>query len=706
VGFRGGYRTSLVDWAPLALVGLASACTSNGIASRDGGAGGFGGLAFDAGGDGIGTIIGDPDRSHDAAGQAGGGQGGSTGGAGAATGGAPGAGGALGAGGVGGAGHSATIPIAINPCRLLGIGYVISMDVSPDGALVAYGSIEGGVTLIGVVDFVARRTITAHAANVTAVAFSPDSTRIASADAAGNVALWNVADGSPIWSAAPLDGSVEGLALSSSGTVWALTANGLYAIDGASGSHAAASPGTGAAALALSPDGQTIALGGTDGGVRLLAAPGLTPTTSIAAANPGGVTALRISGDGQKLVTGGADGTTALWDLAGNLLTRISQPGAPVTSVDVNADGSLLAASEDRTPSVRAFKPDGTVLADWDVFPFFTRLSVDGKYLISMSHGARVDRDPVDTTQTATAQVWQDFYTAAAFSPDGRYVAEAVFDDIRLWDTLTGEMVRLLDATPPILTPADGIAFSPDGSALARNDYNHNLWVLGTADSALLADDTGVTGGYSVAYSPDGQWLATTGPSTVMLWRASDGTSGPTGFVGSGGKAPTAVAFSPDGQMLAVGDGGGNVVLWSFPGGTLVAEFAAVPAAVQQIGFSPDGTRLAVGDAYDSPALFGPDGTKIAVWPRALSSSFTFSFDGDYLATIVEGSLVTEPNGVGTDEVDILLSSPATGAPAATYTSVANTSNQSFFLEGILAFAPHDHRLLVASDLGTVLCLP
>jgi WD40 repeat protein len=430
---------------------------------------------------------------------------------------------------------------------------------------------------------------------------------------------------------------------------------------------------------------------------------------SIAAANPGGVNALRISGDGQKLVTAGADGTTALWDLQGNLLTRISQPGAPATSVDINTDGSLLAVGEGRTPSVRAFKPDGTVLADWDVFPFATRLSVDAHYLISMSRGSRVDRDPVDGT-TATALVWDDFYTAEAFSPDGRYVAEAVYDDIRLWDAQTGAMVRLLDATPPIVTPADGIAFAPDGGALARNDYNHNLWVLGTADSSLLADytgvDTGLGGGYSVAYSPDGQWLATTGPAYIMLWHVADGTSGPTGFVGSGGMAPTALAFSPDGQTLAVGDGSGNVVLWSFPGGTTLAQFPAVTGAVQQLGFSPDGTRIAVTNRNGPPVLLGLDGTKIASWSQGISPYFAFSFDGDYLASFLEGPLVTNSSGVGTDEVDIRLSSPVTGAPVATYTSVIYTNVQAFYVYGILASAPHDHRLLVGSTLGTVLCLP
>jgi WD40 repeat protein len=701
VPFQGGCWALRVVGALAALVSLGAACTSHGAASVRGGAGG---LAFDAGGDGPGAVIGDPDRSRDAA--AGGGGNGGT--AGSTAGGTPGTGGSAGdASGAGDGGLPA--PAEIHACRLLGIGHTLSMDLSPDGKLAAYGSAEGGITLIGVADFVARRTITAHPGNVTAVAFSSDSTKIASADADGNVAMWKVADGSPVWSAAALDGRVEALALSASGPLWALTAGGLSAIDVATGTHgaAAAAVGAGAAAFAVSPDGHTIALGDTDGDVRLLDARDLSLTASIAAAHAGGVTALRISGDGRKLVTGGADGTTALWDLQGNLVARVSQPKQPATSVDVNSDGSLLSAGGVAPAVVMAFKPDGTPVASYGVFPSYTRLSFDGKYLVSMTGISRADRNSLDTTKL-DARAWDDSYSAAAFSPDGRYVAESVYDNVRLWDTTTGEMVRVLDSTPPITSPATAIAFSPDGATLARNDYNHNLYVFRTADSALLAQYTGVTGSDSVVYSPDGQWLATPGVAHVLLWHVSDGSIGPTGFVGSGGSGPTAVAFAPDGRALAVGDRSGNVVLWSFPEGVALAQFAALARTVQRIAFSPDGTRLAVSDHDDPPKLFARDGTELPLWPEALTASFAFSFDGAYLATVVRGPSPTFPITVRKEENDVLLSVPSTGAAVAhhLWTTDIGFNQSDDSLLALVAFAPHDHRLLIATGLGAVICLP
>src|SRR4029077_20267287 len=124
-------------------------------------------LPCDAGGDGPDTMIGDPDRSRDAAAGGGGSPAGGGGTAGSTAGGAPGTGGSSGGGGASGAGDGGLpAPTEIHACRLLGIGHTLSMDLSPDGKLAAYGSAEGGITLIGIADFVARRTITAHPGNV------------------------------------------------------------------------------------------------------------------------------------------------------------------------------------------------------------------------------------------------------------------------------------------------------------------------------------------------------------------------------------------------------------------------------------------------------------------------------------------------------------------------------------------------------------
>jgi WD40 repeat protein len=604
-------------------------------------------------------------------------------------------------GSVGGAGGAAEV----QPCRLLGLGHTASMDLSPDGVWAAYGSIEGGVTLIGMADFVARRTITAHPARVDAVAFSPDSTQIASGDRRGNLALWRVSDGGSVWSGSPLDGPVVALAFGVAGRLWALTSSGLWAVDAATGAHAATAGAGTAAALAVSPGGEQLALGMPDGSYRLLAAADLQMQVSVPAAHPGGVTALRFSRNGQRLVTGGADGTTALWDLGGNLVARVAQPGHPVSSVDINQDGTVLSAGTKSPEGVYAFQPDGTMLGGYVVFPIGGRLSMDGQYLVSMTDIGRADRGPIDITQTAGLANWLDLFSAVAFSPDGRLVAESADDNVRLWDTTTGELVRVLDTSPRLTTPAQAIAFSPDGTALARNELGSSVYVLQTSDSALVAKYSGALETYSLAYTPDGQWLAAPGPSNVRLWHLPDGSPGPTGFVGHGGQQPTAVAFSPDGSTLAVGDAGGNATLWSFPDGAVRSTFAALPIEIHQIAITADGARVVALDVDGYPALFTTTGTRLATWPEGIPS-FALSDDGDYLATVPYVTVGVQPDGSIPQVTEILLSSPRTGAPLGSYRLTIDLDGQTSLAGGVMAFAPTDHRVIVGDLLGRVICLP
>ena len=267
---------------------------------------------------------------------------------------------------------------------------------------------------------------------------------------------------------------------------------------------------------------------------------------------------------------------------------------------------------------------------------------------------------------------------------------------MRLWDTGTGERVRTLVTNPRLYNSAQAIAFSPDGANLARNAGDDTIRVLRVSDSALVASYRGAKpSSYSLAYSPDGQWLATPGPTAVAIWRIADGASGPSGFTGRAGSAPTALAFSKDGTRLVVGDSGGGVSLWAFPSGARVAEFAAGTAPIEGIAFSLDGTRLTV-RSFALTALYAVDGTQVSDLARASGSSF--SSDGAYLASVG----VVDSDSVGRSQLGVWLRSPATGLPSM---RIALAGDPSQLFGG--AFAPGSHRLAVIGlSWAQILCLP
>jgi WD40 repeat protein len=164
----------------------------------------------------------------------------------------------------------------------------------------------------------------------------------------------------------------------------------------------------------------------------------------------------------------------------------------------------------------------------------------------------------------------------------------------------------------------------------------------------------------SVAFSPDGLWLATAGSTggggrqgmpggVVKVWELKTRTLARK-FTGLPTVA-TAIAFSPDGKLIAAGTSGiggelplpGLVNVWDMDSGerrhTLMGKAAVEPGenrcAVTSVSFSPDGKRLAWADSEgtvrvrdlpsgaDAFTLSGHTG-----WVRAVA----FSPRGDRLA--------------------------------------------------------------------------
>ena len=257
-------------------------------------------------------------------------------------------------------------------------------------------------------------------------------------------------------------------------------------------------------------------------------------------------------------------------------------------------------AVSDRKGNIRVHR-----LAEDDVvlrFPTFglvsyqMEFSPDGRYLLAKyDQNTDAQLHVFDLRDGRTAWTVTDLPQgpSVAISHDSRLVSIGQTDrSIRLIELPTGQEQRRL----PAAEAAPGaLAFSPDGTMLAAVSHVHFggpviVWDL--ERSAVAQSLAEANGGTSVAWSPDGQWLAVgCADYCAYVWKA--GQTGEPLAVCRGHQAEVIeVCFSNGGDLLATHSWDGTTRLWDSRTGR---ERLSVPGrGAARLRFGPNDRRMAL----------------------------------------------------------------------------------------------------------------
>lgn len=362
--------------------------------------------------------------------------------------------------------------------------------------------------------------------------------------------------------------------------------------------------------LLFRPDSAQIFSGGADNAIKIADVASGAEVKALAG-HQGPINTLAISADGKTLASGSDDKTVKLWNVeAGTPSANFAEATAPVLSVAITPDASTIAAGA-ADNQVRIYRGGALRAAVPSPAPAATAFTTDYQHLVVASGDNNLhqlaEREPRVVGQHGGP------VRAVGITKDGKTVVSASDDTlVRTWDLAAAKGLQGFAHTSPV----SRIALHPDGAHVvtAENNGKVRVWEIANGNPGATVNST--AGVNSLSLSDDGAVILFTTADGAIHEHQLDGTP----LATSNLPVASAALFIDPARTLAVGGKAKALIL--VPVSLAWAQKAE--GAVVGLRTIPSGVVVATGDGKVTAraAADGKAGVTVAVpAPTSLASS-------------------------------------------------------------------------------------